>query len=360
MSLSPAIVDELESALSAGPTGRRIEVLRRITDLFVHNAGIFTEEQIVLFDDVMGRLVIEIENLALVELSARLAPIPNAPAGIIRRLAWDDAVEVAGPVLAKSDRLTDGELIELAKTKGQAHLAQIANRTALVEVVTDVLVERGESEVANMLAGNPGARFSETGLWQLVIRAEGDDRLSETIAGRCDIPPYLFRKILTQATGKVRQKLLASAQPDSRRVIEQVLAGISVKFRKAAISRDYAEARRNVRSLGQDTERIKSALPVFAEQKKLAELIAALSLLVAAPIEAVEQLVHDDDVFGLLVLCKAAALDWATMHAIILARPGADGSHLSELDSASATYLKLTASSAQRVFRFWLAYQKND
>src|SRR5216683_3712685 len=230
MKLSPAIIDELESALNAGSTDRRIEVLHRITDLFVNNARNFTEEQIALFDDVMSRLVREIENRAIVELSRRLAPVANAPAGIIRRLAWDDAVEIAGPVLAKSDRLTDGELIELAKTKSLAHLVQIANRAALNEAVTDVLVERGESEVANMLAGNPGARFSETGLWQLVIRADGDDRLSETVAGRPDIPSYLFRQILTQATAKVRQKLLASAQPDSRRVIEQVLADISVKF----------------------------------------------------------------------------------------------------------------------------------
>src|ERR1700693_356047 len=123
MKLSPAIVDELESALKVGPTDRRMEVLRRITDLFVHNARSFTEEQIALFDEVMGRLVKEIENLAIVELSRRLAPIPNAPAGIIRRLAWDDAVEVAGPILATSDRLNDGELIELGKTKSQAHLA---------------------------------------------------------------------------------------------------------------------------------------------------------------------------------------------------------------------------------------------
>src|SRR3981081_4363595 len=182
MKLSPAIVADLESALRAGTTDRRMELLQRITALFVHNARNFTEEQTALFDDVRGRLVREIEKLALVELSRRLAPVPNAPGGIIRRLAWDDAVEVAGPVLAQSDRLTDGELIELAKTKSQMHLARIASRTALVEAVTDVLVEHGEPEVAHMLAVKPGARFSETGLWQLVIRAKGDDSLSETVA----------------------------------------------------------------------------------------------------------------------------------------------------------------------------------
>src|SRR5712671_3420839 len=200
-----------------------MEVLQRITDLFVNNAKNFTSEQVALFDDVMGRLVKEIETRAVVELSKQLAPVPNAPAGIIRRLAWDDAVEVSGPVLAKSDRLTDGELVKLAGAKSQAHLAKIATRPTLNDAVTEFLVQRGDPEVANTLASNPGARFSETGLWQLAIKADGDERLSETVARRSDIPPYLFRQILSQATDKVRQKLLASAQPDTRRSIEQIL-----------------------------------------------------------------------------------------------------------------------------------------
>jgi len=268
-------------------------------------------------------------------------------------------VEVSGPVLAKSDRLTDGELVKLVGTKSQAHLAEIATRPTLNDAVTELLVQRADPEVANTLASNPGAHFSETGLWQLAIRADGDERLSETVARRSDIPPYLFRQIVSQATDKVRQKLLASAQPDTRRSIEQILGNISVQFKKAAISRDYAAAQRRVRALGQDTEQIKVSLLEFAHQRKLPELIAALSVLSAVPIELVEQLVHDDNVFGLLVLCKVVALDWTIMHAIILARPNAEGPHSAEIESASATYLKLSASSAQRALRFWQASRKN-
>jgi hypothetical protein len=69
--------------------------------------------------------------------------------------------------------------------------------------------------------------------------------------------------------------------------------------------------------------------------------------------------VHDDNVFGLLVLCKVVALDWTIMHAIILARPNAEGPRSEEIESASATYLKLSASSAQRALRFWQASRKN-
>jgi len=353
MKLSAIIVDELESALQAGSTDRRIEVLQQITDLFVTTAKDLGAEQIALFDDVIGRLASEIENTALAELSRRLAPISNAPAGIVRRLAWDDAVEVAGPVLANSERLSDGDLVELAESKGQEHLAQIAVRATVSEPVTDVLVERGDSHVATTLADNFGALFSKTGFWQLVMRAEGDDRLSEAIAGRPDIPPYLFRQLVIYATNKVKQKLLASADPDTKRAVAQIMADIAVQIRKNSISRDYAEAQLRVRSLGQDTERIKSELLIFAEQRKLPELIAALSLISAVPIELVERLIHNDNFFGLLVLCKAAALDWAIVHAVIMAPAGAEGARLAELGDASVLYMKLSGSSAQRALRFW-------
>jgi uncharacterized protein (DUF2336 family) len=358
MSLSPAIIDELEIALKTGSGVRRLEVLRRMTDLFVSHAANLTEQQMKLFDDVMSRLVSHIETEAIVELSNRLAPIANAPTGIIRRLAWDDAIDVSGPVLAMSDSVTDDELVKISETKSQAHLVQIAARATLNEPVTDVLVDRGDSEVANRVAANAGARFSETGMLHLVLRADRDDRLTETIVGRSDISPHLLRQILSRATDKVRQRLLASAPPKARQVIRQVLAEISVRLRELVTSRDYAEAQSVVRSLSQDTERIKTELLEFANNKKLAELIVALSVLAAIPIELVEQLMHDDSVLGLLVLCKAIALDWAIVHAIVLARPVAKRSSSSELDAACTLYLKLSMSSAQRLLRFWQFHQK--
>ena len=76
---------------------------------------------------------------------------------VIRRLASDDDITVAGPVLAKSPRLTDQNLIEIAERKGQSHMSKIAERTQLSLVVTDVLVDRGDREVVTKVAGNTGA-----------------------------------------------------------------------------------------------------------------------------------------------------------------------------------------------------------
>ena len=54
-------------------------------------------------------------------------------------------------------------LVENAKTKSQEHLLAITKRKSLAETVTDVLVERGDRDVALSVAQNAGAKFSETG-----------------------------------------------------------------------------------------------------------------------------------------------------------------------------------------------------
>jgi uncharacterized protein (DUF2336 family) len=359
MESASAVIDELERALSLGSTERRVEVLHRVTGLFVNNAKNYSAEQVALFDDVIGRLVKEIEGAAIVVLSNQLARTPNAPPGVVRRLAWDDAPEISGPVLANSDKLTDQDLIELAGAKSQAHLAQIAARPALKAGVTDVLLERGNSEVTGTLAANLAASFSEVGLLQLVMRADGDEGLAEKVAARSDLPAHLFRQLVVNATDKVRQKLLASARPDSRRALERILVDISAKFEKAAVSWNYAAAQRKVRRVAQDTDLTRRALVEFAQQGELPELIAALSVISAVPIELVEQLVHQENELGLLVLCKAAALDWNAMYAILRCRSEVESLPEWHTESASATYSRLSTSSAQRALRFWQAQRRS-
>ena len=57
-----SLIDELEASISQRNIGSRAEILRQITDLFVAGSGHFDGEQMALFDDVMNRLVNEIEH----------------------------------------------------------------------------------------------------------------------------------------------------------------------------------------------------------------------------------------------------------------------------------------------------------
>ena len=182
MSQAVQIIDELEFALKSDSIERHNSILKKITALFLGSKDKITEEISSLFDEVILRLVDHVERRARAELSWDLAPIAYAPLNVIRRLASDDDITIAGPVLAQSPRLTDQNLVEVAKTKSQSHLSKVAERVQLSPVVTDVLVDRGDQKVVTKVASNIGARFSKTGMSMLVMRASGDDELTHAMS----------------------------------------------------------------------------------------------------------------------------------------------------------------------------------
>jgi uncharacterized protein (DUF2336 family) len=128
--MGQSLIAELEEAIESGSKDKRIDALRRVTDLFLADADRLTDLQIEIFDDVLGHLIKRIETKALAELSRRLAPIHNAPLEMVRQLARNDDITVAEPILAASARLSDGDLVEIASTKTQAHLLVISMRPA--------------------------------------------------------------------------------------------------------------------------------------------------------------------------------------------------------------------------------------
>src|SRR6201989_3683203 len=111
------LLDELQATLAHGTVARRVETLRRVTDLFISGAVDYSDAQVGLFDDVFQCLIAHLEVSARALLSSRLAPIDTAPPRTIRTLAFDDAIEVAGPVLSQSGRRVDGALVELARSQ---------------------------------------------------------------------------------------------------------------------------------------------------------------------------------------------------------------------------------------------------
>ena len=108
-----SIGDEVEAAIAAGTAGKCTETVERVTALFLSSAGSYNSEQIELFGDVFERLVNTIElraiadvsaRVALAELSTQLAPVPQAPAKLMRRQSRASA---SRPSLSRfrSDRL---------------------------------------------------------------------------------------------------------------------------------------------------------------------------------------------------------------------------------------------------------------
>jgi uncharacterized protein (DUF2336 family) len=184
------VIAQFDEALGKVSSAERLAVQREMTDLFL--AASYTEGQVAIFNAVMSRLIERIDRRGLLEMSGRLAAIDYAPAHVIVRLSTSDDIAVAGPVLEKSNVLTDDDLVAVAKTKSQDHLAAIAARARINEIVTDVLIQRGNADVARKVVANLGARFSELAFVRVIHGASSNEALRAALALRKDVPEELL------------------------------------------------------------------------------------------------------------------------------------------------------------------------
>jgi uncharacterized protein (DUF2336 family) len=355
VSTSASLIHELEEAVTAGSSEKRVETLRRVTDLFLDDADRLNEQQIGVFDDVLVHLIERIESRALVQLSASLAPVAQAPSKIIGQLARNKEIAIAGPILSQSSRLTDDDLIEIANASGQDHLLAISGRTSLNSGVTDVLIERGDNRVTNNLAGNDGASFSEQGYQTLVKKAEADGGLAEKLGCRLDMPLKLLRELLARATYAVRARLLATAPPEKMEQIQLALAAIAKEIsREASGPRDFTASDGLVKELNRTGKLKEAVLLQFADEGKYEEMTSTLALLSQAKAELIEKLMMNSSSEGIITVCRAANLGWPTTAAILKARFSHHSVSEQELASASEAFSVLSVAAAQRTMRFMM------
>jgi uncharacterized protein (DUF2336 family) len=354
MTTQIALFPELERAIAHGSPERRAEMLSAVTDLFIDGSVGFTDTEIALFDDVITRLALKIEVSVRSLLAQRLASIAKGPPNIVRMLAHDDEISVAYPILAQSELLDESTLAQCARSKTQDHLLAISRRKSLSEIVTDVLVERGNRPVVLSIAMNPGAKFSSIGFSRLVTRSAGDETLTACVGSRPDIPHHLFLALLATASDLVRSKLIAEKH-HARREIEQAVATVTDEIWNDAdvSSTNYEEARAIVQPKFDSGELDDVAVLSFSESKKFVETTIALAYLCNVSTDVVEQALSQDQLDMILVLAKAAKLSWATTK-MLLSFPGRQRRISSgEIEQCLASFERLNFATAQHIIEFY-------
>ena len=348
---APTSFADIEAALSLGFRPRRFELLRRVTDLFIANVETCTESQVNIFDEIMDKLVERIEREALIELSTRLAPLARAPINISRRLSRDDDIEIAQPMLEKSGMLSDEFLVEIARTKSQAHLSAIAARTQINETVTDVLVDRGDRAVTQKVVANKGAKLSHFGHTTVANRAAQDEDMAEVFIQRGDIPPDVFEQLVEKASEKVRQKLLAKASPEMRERIVNTVAAVTKQVVRI-------EALRNPPPTGArftmkaDPAQLKIQLSRMVRAGKATEAVDVFASLCGVSTAMLKNLVRQQSDETLVILGKAVGLGWPDLKEFLTLTirdklvQGDRGKTLFN------TFAGLTNENAQRILRF--------
>ncbi|HET7887984.1 MAG TPA: DUF2336 domain-containing protein [Bradyrhizobium sp.] len=353
------LIDQLEEAIGSKDLARRAEVLRRVTDLFVLKSGSFSEDQIALFDQVMGKLLEHIESNARAQFGSRIARLPDAPRGVVRVLAQDDAIMVAGPVLAHSERVDVQTLVDTAKTKSQDHLLAISGRKVLTEAVTDVLLDRGNRAVVSATAHNSGAKFSEFGFSTLVRKARGDGDLALCVWSRPDIPRQNLIKLFVDASETIKNQLV-EADPRRAELIKSMVAQATdeIQTKARAGSGEFAQAAREVRELNAAGKLNEERLIAFADEGSFDRVVAALSLMCDIPLGAIERAFVQNQTEQIVVLARALDFSWATTMKLLMLHAGVNGSSRAQLDITFANFFRLQPETARTALKFYRMREK--
>jgi uncharacterized protein (DUF2336 family) len=356
MTVFDSLISEIQEGQLSKLTKRQLRALARITDLFVAGAGRYSTQQIEMFDEVFKTFVSVIELKTRARLARCIATNSSAPATLVRAFAFDDNIDVAGPVLSQSAALTEEDLIAVAGTQSQGHLHAIAQRQFISEVITDILIKHGERNVVHAVAKNAGARISDLGFRDLVLRAADDSQLALHVGSRRDIPRQHFVILLETASAAVCGKIIA-ANPQFAHLIQdavtEVVDEINLGLRNE--SPDHAKAKKKVRRLKYWKELGEGKVHAAARAQDFEQAALALSILARCPIEVAERAVLSENPGPVQVVAKAAGCSRATVKSLLLMRAANRRMSKMDLDRALENFEQIEVQTAKRVLEFYKA-----
>ena len=348
MSSLVSFVMEVEDAVASKDPARRVETLRRLTGLFVDQEATLPEGAVEVFDEVILRLSRDLEQRARMDLSETFSTLDRAPRKVVRSLAFDLDAAIARPVLERSSRLDEDDLVMIARARGQDHLLAISRRAALSERVTDVLVHRGDEGVVRSVAGNAGARFSDGGFSELMDKAREDEALQGLLRGRGDIPPRQLARLVEIAQEQARRTLTREFGTDRAAEI-----GSAVAAAAGALDAAAASVRRKAEAGGL----VEDDVLEWLRLGRIDEVLAAIAQLAGVPVGIVAKAYRSPHHDPLLFLVRAVRFGWATFKALLAAQAGRPPAP-ETLRGAFAAFQQLSVQTAQRVVRFTAARDK--
>ena len=351
MSASP--LQELIALAQEPSSGRRRELLRRVTDIFLERPSPPTAAEGRAFDGVFCTLVQEMELDIREELSSRFAHASHAPAELAGRLARD-CIEVALPILTNANLLSEADLLDVARTRGQAHLRAVSARPGLSEAVSDVIVERGDDETLGVLVRNDRAALSRQASEAVVERASANPALQAAAIERESLPLDLLNEMYLLVEGRLRDRIRARNEAADPAALETALQLTRTRMaeRAAAPAADLAEAIAEADKLAARHRLNPPALLAFLREGRSGHFAAGLARLAEIDAVTMRSVVERRDFDALAIVCKAAEID-RSMYLTFAVLTSGDREAMSRASAYSKLYQELPRDTALRTLRFW-------
>lgn len=306
---------ELGALASEKRSDIRVELLRRITDLYLASPGGQGEIEQYLLDDILTRIVGGIERRDKPLLSANLARLPSLPDEVARPLVTDRDIKIAGPILRGSVDISETVLLDAAEHGSQAHLRAIAERASVTPPVSDVLVERGNRTVMHTLVANSGAQFSDGGMRRLVSRAEDDPNLQKLLVERPDVSDEAVAQLMPLVMKGVAARAGGETENVDTQAVRQFL---SEWLRNRRLN--LAEMETCIKLVRDGRFSLADAAWQFIGAKRLLDAASVLAASVNLDRDHAESVLTLGQTSSALLVLRSLELDWPLVAAFLALR----------------------------------------
>jgi uncharacterized protein (DUF2336 family) len=240
--------------LAANPDGtRREDIYLAVASLYRSQGPMLSERERAIMREIMLRLTRDVEMAIRISLAEHLADDASAPLDLILMLC-DDTIEVARPIILRSRRISDQDLLKFVAAASTAHQTACAERPDISEPLCDALSRSDCEPVLIALVRNATARIAAPTFETLVEKSRRIASLQEPLVRRGDLPstlasqmcewvsealkshiaqshPFAF-ETFSHATGQAQQTV-QSAKPTaadgSRKLVDKLAAAGQLK-----------------------------------------------------------------------------------------------------------------------------------
>ena len=352
-----ADIDSLVRLARNKSAAARSELVATINDLFLGKHDVLTDAERELMNDILRHLIHEVEMSVRRDLADRLSRHPHAPRDLIKALA-NDEIEVAHPILARSQVLHNLDLIEIIHHRTMEHQLAIAMRENVPEEVADALVETGQGDVIAALLENSSAKISRTTMEYLVDQSKRIDRFHNPLVARPDLGPDLAKKMYWWVSAALRQHIVENFDVDPTDIDNTIESSVSQALAEVE---DYDPTKTKPFELAERLNEAQAITPQLLiqvlRQGEINLFEALLVKLTGIRLTLARRVLFEQGGEGLAVACKAIGIgqrEFAVIFALSRrARPDAKPVTPDELAKALEFYDRVEPATATAVVQRW-------
>lgn len=296
----------------------RLEVLERISDIYVHNELPDQERQIA--EQIFRVLLKDTE----VSVRARLAEVLKNDARIPHDVAFwlaRDVEQVAVPMLSASDVLTDEDLVTLVRhhQRTSCHAA-MARRKNVSPAVCDALIDTGKHEVVDTLLHNGGAKLGEAQCTKVIETFPFNDTVLSSLARRPRLPATIAEKLVAYVSGTLGEELRDKynlPKPSAEEAAEEARELETLELLRDAKETDIIKLATQLR----EENRLNASI-LFAAltHGHLTFFEASMAQLAGIPLVNARALIHDKGELGFRALFEKIKLPMKLFDAVKITR----------------------------------------